>query len=151
MPPDIHVTLWRQILDHADRGTFCWNREIWKQLELIQDAQVLSSLRRCNRVALLQVGQANWPFQLYLDHLERVKNSYGAFISEYNGNRKSTVNLVDCSIVCLGMTLELPVLSMETPPKQQSQTKMRIPELCMKENVLHYDVNQFLRQEGITL
>ncbi|MCY3627098.1 MAG: hypothetical protein OXG88_05605 [Gammaproteobacteria bacterium] len=61
------------------------------------------------------------------------------------------VNLVDCSIVCLGMTLELPVLSMETLPKQPSPKKMRIPELCMKENVLHYDVNQFLRQEGITL
>lgn len=73
-------------------------------------------------------------------------------ISEYNGNRKSTAGLNDISIIALAMTLGLPLISMETQNVYQpSQKKMRIPDVCAAEGVLHLTFNDFLRAEGITL
>lgn len=81
-----------------------------------------------------------------------MRSDYEGVISEYNGNRKATVGLNDISIIAMAKTLNLPIISMEKPNLfQPSQTKMRIPDVCLKEHVTHLSFNDFLRSEGITL
>ena len=75
---------------------------------------------------------------------------YVGYISEYNGNRKGTVSLNDCSIVCLAKTLDLPVMSTWKRNRYPSEVKIRIPELCDREGIGHYDLTELLRAEGIT-
>ena len=149
--PDVHVTLWKVILEHTERGTFCWTEQIWQQLKLIQDSRILDCLNHCNRSACLRVGEINWPDQLYLDHLERIQDTYRDYISELNEKRKRTIDLVDCSIVSLAVTLNLPVLSMEKPIGPSSTIRLKIPDLCAREDVQHYDLTGFFRTEGITV
>lgn len=75
--------------------------------------------------------------------------TYKAVISEYNGNRKSTICLNDVSIIALAKTLTLPVVSMESLSTQDSNKRKRIPNVCQDEGVPHLNFNQFLRAEGI--
>lgn len=97
----------------------------------------------------LEIGEAGWDWPTYLEHAERLRVTYKPVISEYNGNRKSTVGLNDISIIALAKTLALPLVSMEKTSFQASATKMRIPQVCYLESVMHMDFNQFLRAEGI--
>ena len=80
-----------------------------------------------------------------------MQSTYETVISEFNGNRKNTICLNDISIIALGKTLILPVVSMEAKAVQISDTKKRIPEVCNLESVTHYDFSEFLRKEGITI
>jgi hypothetical protein len=52
-----------------------------------------------------------------------MQDDYRRYISEFNNNRKDTVGLNDISIIALGRTLNLPVVSMETLVKDEKSTK----------------------------
>lgn len=150
-PPDVHATLWSRIIDLIDSGAFCWNTEIWEEMNgSISDVKVAASLDACHKdKGCYEVLQDHWDWQSYTQRYEAMKVAYKPYISELNNNRKSTVGLNDCSIVCLAKTLGLPVASMESPPGQPSQTRMRIPELCRRENVKHFNLTELFRNEGI--
>ena len=150
MPPDVHVSLWKLIRGLIEDGVFCWNTEIWEELDGSIRGEAGEWLNSCNHTACYEVWADGWDWQAYLSHVESMRTGYYEYISEYNGNRKSTVSLNDCSIVCLGKTLNLPVASMEKPNLQPSAKRLRIPELCSLEGVLHFDLNQLLRKEGLT-
>lgn len=150
MPEDIHISLWGQVRSRVEDGVFCWNAEIAAELTSIV-GKIGNCLADCNGACCLEIGQGAWPWNDYLAQFERMRVEYKSVISEYNGNRKNTVNLTDVSIVALGKTLGLPVMSMEKPNRgQPSEKKMRIPDLCAAESIKHFNFNQFLRAEGIT-
>jgi len=150
MPPDVHVTLWSRIIELLKGGTFCWNTEIWEELNGSISGEVGESLAKCNEGMCFEVGVGDWDWPKYLEYVDLMRTEYGQYISEYNGDRKGTVNLKDCSIVCLAKTLQLPVASMEKPWRQRSEMKMRIPELCDREGIEHYDLTRLMRAEGLT-
>ncbi len=151
MPPDVHVTLWKKIFTLVEDCAFCWTEEISHQLERIPNAQFIEILKVINKVACFDLEKDGWPRTAYQEHFNRVTRKYQHVIKEYNGDRQATIDIADCSIVCLGITLGLPVVSMEKPNDHSRKRRMRIPDLCEEENVTHYDMTQFLRQEGITL
>ena len=152
MPPDIHISLWSRVKTLISDGAFCWNMEIWEELDgSIKDPDVAACLRGCHTSGgCFEVAHDRWDWNAYLERYEGVKVKYRQYISEYNGMRKSTVGLNDCSIVCLGKTLGLPVASMEAEATQPSSKKMRIPELCKREGVEHVNLTQLFRKENIT-
>jgi hypothetical protein len=99
-----------------------------------------------------EIGVGNWDWNEYISNVNRMTKRYHAFISDYHNNRQSTIDLKDLSLVALAKTLTLPVVSMEGfDGGQISETKMRIPRLCINENVIHYTFVELLRKEGISL
>ncbi|MCY4362885.1 MAG: DUF4411 family protein [Gammaproteobacteria bacterium] len=150
MPPDVHVSLWREIMRLIEDGVFCWNMDIWNELSPSVSGEIGECLSFSNEIVCFEVGIGDWPWQKYLEYVELMRTKYKDYISEYNGNRKGTISLNDCSIVCLAKTLGLSVMSMEKPYRQPSQKKIRIPELCSREGIRHYDLTELLRAEGIT-
>lgn len=151
MPEDIYVTLWAAVRERIKAGVFCWNAEIAKELESI-DGQTGQCIKDCTDAMCFEIGVGDWDWQAYIAHVERCRVQYRQYISEYNGNRKRTVGLNDVSIVCLAKTLGLPILNMEAPNRHQgSDSRMRIPDLCIAEGVEPYDFVRFLRSEGIRL
>lgn len=151
MPPDVHVTLWDKISHMIESGHFCWNVEIWEEMNGSIIGEVGQCLTDCNNNCCLEIGVSSWDWQKYLALVEEYRVKYHEFISEYNGNRKGTVGLNDCSIVALGATLDLPVASMERRNTNPSAKRIRIPELCDREGVDHYDLTELLRNERITI
>ena len=147
MPPDVHVTLWRRIAAMIDAGHVCWTVDIWEELDGSITGDIGACLKDNKATCCLEVGDDHWDWQEYLVVVENYRVKYRGFISEYNGNRKGTVGLTDCSIVTLG----LPVASMERRNTSPSEKRIRIPELCDREGVDHLDLTQLLRNEGITL
>jgi len=151
MPPDVHVTLWGKITDLLTDGIFCWNTEIWEELKGSIAGEIGECLAECNNGSCYEIGGENWDWQRYLELVEYVRQQYKGVISEYNDNRKNTVGLNDCSIVCLAKTLGLPVASMERRGNQTSAKRLRIPDMCELEGVAHFDLTELLRAEGITV
>lgn len=117
MPDDIHVTIWEKVKAVIQAGVFCYNVEIHKELQLI-NGSVGKCLMDCADGCLFEVGEADWDWKTYLEILEALKQKYKTCISEYNGNRKDTVGLNDISIIALAMTLNLPLISMESESVQ---------------------------------
>ena len=152
MPEDIYVSLWSNVMSRIDAGVFCWNVEIAEELEGIFGS-LGDCLKACNGYCCLEVGIGDWPWQDYLQLVDDWRNQYRPFISEYNGNRKSTVSLNDLSIVALANTLKLPAaVSMEKRNTgHPSSAKLRIPDLCDRVSVRHLSFNEFLAAEGITV
>lgn len=150
MPPDVHVSLWSRIRGLIEGGAFCWNTEIWDELDGSIQGDIGECLKACNGDACFEVGADHWDWKAYLEHIERVRVDYQGFISEYNGNRKNTVGFHDCSIVCLAKTLALPVASMEKRGTQPSVKKLRIPDLCDRMGIEHFDLTDLMRAEGLT-
>ena len=150
MPPDVHVTLWARIRGLLESGAFCWNTEIWDELDGSIQGEIGECLAGCNQEACYEVGAEHWDWGTYLENIEYVRTEYRDFISEYNSNRKRTVGLNDCSIVCLAKTLQLPVAIMEKPSGQASVNTLRIPDLCDREGVRHFDLTGLMRAEGLT-
>lgn len=152
LPQDIHVSLWRCVADLLEDGVFCWNQEIWEEMNGSIYGNVANSLQACqdNR-GCFEIGQDHWDWNQYLWHVNDISERYRDFISEYNGNRSGTIGLNDCSIVCLARTLGLPVASMEKRNPHPSPIRLRIPELCEREGIQHFDLNALLRAEGITV
>lgn len=150
MPEDIHKTLWASILSTVRAEIFCWNDEIAKEMASIP-GMVGATLKGCNGSCCYEINKGSWDWSLYLTTINAWRVEYKRFISEYNGNRKNTVGINDLSLVALAYTLNLPVVSMEKPHLgQQSQTKLRIPDLCRIVNVDHYNFTQLCRREGIS-
>ena len=152
MPPDVHTTLWERIGALIDGGAFCWNTEIWQEIDGSIPGETGDSLKRRHRSGgCYEIGQSHWDWQAYLAHVDAMNDKYRQYISEYNGDRKSTVGVTDVSIVCLAKTLGLPVASMEKPTSHSSPKRIRIPGLCNREGIPHYDLNELLRKEKITV
>lgn len=151
LPEHIYVSLWAKVIEAIESGVFCWNADVAEQLKSIP-GNVGATLAACNGNCCLEIGQESWPWRKYLEVVEGWRVSYKQFISEYNGNRKNTIDLVDLSVVALAKTLGKPVMSMERRnPGQPSATKLRIPDLCDRENVRHLAFNDFLEVECIKI
>ncbi|MGD0432694.1 MAG: DUF4411 family protein [Acetobacteraceae bacterium] len=150
MPEDIHATLWQRIASSVSSGVFAVTTEIYDELALLRGpiGVCINSHRDSLR---FEVGDQKWNWQLYLDHTNRMLRDYRAYISEYNGNRKGTIGINDMSIIALGRTPGLPVISMETLIREPQAKRQRIPNICMMENVQHLTFSDFLRMEGIKL
>jgi len=143
--------LWDRVRKTVEDGKIGFNTEIMEELGSIT-GQLGECLQACAKSCCFEIGNDDWPWEEYIEHVEALKVTYEGVISEYNGNRKGTVGLNDISIIALAKTLNLPVISMEKANVyQQSETKMRIPDVCAAEDVPHIDFNTFLRMEGIKL
>ena len=150
MPEDIHMTLWRNVLASIQAEIYCWNVEINDEMTLIQGT-VGDALNNCKDSCCYEVGKGNWDWESYLVTIDNWRTQFSQYISEYQGNRKNTIGLNDLSIVALAHTLNLPIVSMESPNLgQRSQTKLRIPDLCQEVGVVHYNFTELCRNEGIT-
>lgn len=150
MPEDIHSSLWSQVAKLVDGGKFAVTTEIYE--ELIHLPGTIGDCIRNNKENLqFEIEEEHWDWESYLAHVERMRESYKDVISEYNGNRRNTVGLNDISIIALGKTLGLPVISSETKLRmeQESTKRQKIPDVCDLEGVNHLTFNQFLRAEGI--
>ncbi len=146
------MSLWSQVILRLEAGVFCWNVEIAKELESIDLGGLGDYLKRHRKRCCLEVGIGDWPWQDYVQLLDDWRLRFRGFLSEYNGNRKGTINNNDLSIVALAKTLKLPVVSMEkrnTNKGPPSSAKLRIPDLCDRERVTHLFFNDFLKKEGI--
>lgn len=151
VPPTIYKTLWQIVYDLIDVRTFCWTKEIDSQLSLIQ-GDLGAKLREQSRHCCFEIGTDNWPWREYINTINEWRYVYQENISEYNGNRKNTIDLTDLSIVALAKVLEKSVLSMEKPsPIFSSSRRRRIPDLCVFEDVEHVDFNTFLLQRRIDI
>lgn len=149
-PDDIHVTLWAQICDRIIDGVFAVTAEIYDEL-----THLPGSVGRCvadhDADLKLEVGSGAWDFQTYLAHVANCHPRYEPFISGTGGS-KASLSMADFSIVMLGKTLALPVVSMEIACGHFPESKKRkIPDVCMTENVAHMTFNDLLRAEGIKL
>lgn len=149
MPEDIHASLWQQIAERIRDGQFLCNTEIMDELRSIP-GQIGACLVECCSHLCLEIGDNSWPWEDYLSHVEHMRVTHEAVISEYNGNRKNTVGLNDVSIIAFAKAMALPLVSMERANvHQRSLTKMRIPDVCAIEKVKHLSFNEYLRAEGI--
>lgn len=138
--------IWGFVMAQIEGGLFAVNTEIYEELCLLP-GNVGTCLQDNKSNLILEVGE-NWNWQAYLANVERMRTKYTSVISEYNGDRKSTIGLNDVSIVALAKTLGLPLISMESISFQTSATKMRIPGLCAAEGVQHLTFNDFLGKEN---
>jgi len=151
MPPDIHETLWRVLANLVDAGTFCWNKEIWNEIDGSIYGDIAQNLKAANKAGCLyDLDDPSWDVRSYIDNQNDLCARYSGYIAEYNG-KDNTVGLNDVSIIALAKTLNKPVASMErenTNPGS-SLIRMRIPELCSREKIPHLNFVQLLRKEGV--
>jgi hypothetical protein len=84
----------------------------------------------------------------YIDHCNKMEDEHHDFISEFIGGTKKTVGLTDISIIALAKTLNLPVVSMESPVTSESK-KLHIPDVCKLQSVEHLTFSEFLRKEQL--
>jgi hypothetical protein len=151
MPEDCFGSLWQKIETLISSNVFCCNAEIAEQY-----THIVGSVGKClvyhTPKMLYEIGIGGWAWSEYILYVNIMSKKYHAFISDYHNNRQNTIDLKDLSLVALAKTLALPVVSMEGfDGGQISATKMRIPRLCINENVIHYTFIGLLRKEGITL
>lgn len=150
MPPDIHKTMWEKITEMLASGVIAVTREIYDEMCHIGGV-VGDCIKKNQGQLVLEVDQDDWDCYQYIEHVAKMQITYQKVISELNGNRKNTVGLNDISIIALGKTLRVPVVSMESETKQISDAKKRIPEVCQLEGVEHYNISRFLRAEKIII
>src|SRR5579859_143111 len=149
MPQDIHRSLWKAISEMVVAGKFAVTAEIYDELTHL-DGDIGDCIPANKAEMQLEVGDGAWDSATYLGHAARMQIDHQAVISQNNGNRKGTVGLKDISIIALGSTLRLPVVSMESTLPPQARWK-RIPNICAIEGVEHVAFNDFLRRERIVL
>ena len=150
IPADIHTSLWKLVSDFLVSGKVAVTKEIYEEMVYIP-GPIGDVIRNNEASLLLEVEQGSWDWGAYLQHVAELQEKYEGVISEFNGGRKNTICLNDVSIIALAKALGVPVVSMEAPVVQVSNTKKRIPEVCDLEGVLHYDFSKFLRKEGIRI
>ena len=151
LPHDIYVTLWREVMSRIEAGIFATTSEIYDH-ELLHIPGELGECIKANKPQLvLEVNAGTWDWRGYIAHSTRMNTAHHQFIWEYvDGNPKKTVGLNDMSIIALGKTLSLPVLSMETSAAKSPKHR-RIPDICDAETMQHYWFNDFLRAENIRI
>lgn len=147
MPEDIHVSMWSQFCDLVEKGDIAVTVEIFEEMELLP-GNVGNCIKDNKNELVLDVGNTNWDWQTYVDHSARMNTEYHHFISEYNGGSPKMISLNDMTIIALGKTVGIPVVSMETPIIVADSPKRRIPNICQLEDVIHLTFNEFLRAEG---
>jgi Domain of unknown function (DUF4411) len=150
MPEDIHSTLWQRIAGIIMAGGFAVTKEIYDELFHLPGS-IGDCIRSNSNLMLLEIGDDAWDWNAYIRHINRMKDDHGAFISEYNGGRKRTIGLNDLSIVALGKTMALPVISMESFNRDPSSKSRRIPDVCFLEGIQHLTFSEFLRVERVRL
>lgn len=146
MPEDIHDSFWQQVMKRVEDGAIAVTAEIYEEM-----CHIPGNLGTCIKdnksKLLLEVGEGDWDWQTYIAEAKRMQTDYRQFISEYNGGSKRTVGLNDLSIVALGKTLKIPVVSMERLLVEGN--KRRIPNICQMDRVTHHDFHEFCRLEKI--
>jgi hypothetical protein len=150
MPEDIHSVLWSHVAKVVDAGKLAVTTEIYE--ELVHLPGPIGQCIQNNKSQLeLEIEQDGWPWQKYLEHVERMRCTYEAVISEYNGNRKNTVGLNDISIIALAKTLGLPVINSEKKLAimQQSNKRQKIPDICILEGVAPISFNDRADLESV--
>lgn len=150
MPQDIHVSLWDQVKLAIEGGHLAVTQEIYGELTHLPGA-LGECISENQSNLLLEVGDADWPFEVYIGHAKRMQTVHAAYIRENCGGKKSTLGLNDLSIIALAKTLTCPVISMEKAKAHQSEKWRQIPDVCALEKVPHMTFNDFLRAEGIKL
>ena len=131
-------------------GVFATTTEVYDEL-ILMPGNVGQCLRDHSAEIKLEVGAGNWNYAGYIANFQKLHPKYQHFIAGTGGS-KASLSMPDFSIVILGMTLALPVVSMERPCAQNLHTKSRkIPDLCNAEGIVHMDFNELLRAEGIRL
>lgn len=143
-PRDIHEKMWNDVLTLVTSGRVAVTKEV---LMIYIPSGVGEAISNSSELILLEVGQGNWNWQTYIDHSNRMQDSYSRFISEFNGNTSDTIGLNDLSIICLAKTLNLPLVSMEKLVGEASSKRRRIPDICKYEGIQHLEFNDFLRKE----
>jgi len=149
VPPDIHVTLWEQVEALIASGIFAVTYEIYEELQKIPEGfgEMVKDYRD---QLLLEIGDDDWDFAAYIAASNELNDKHHGFISEYIGGSKRTVGLNDMTIISLGKSLHLPVISMEVSTNSSPKYK-RIPDICHIEGIDHLTFNDLLRAEKISL
>lgn len=150
LPSHIYVSLWPLIISKINAHWFCWNVEISNELNSIR-GPVGEALKNCHNACCYEVGADGWDWESYLQIVDQWRITYKEYISEYNGNRKNTISLNDLSIVAFAKIVGLPILSMERRTSEASRKRLKIPDLCDREDVRHFSFNEFLEVEGLTI
>lgn len=150
MPEDIYVSLWAQICERVRAGYFVATTEVYDELVHIPGA-VGQCLRDHEADIKLEIGSGDWDYSTYLVNFSTLHPKYEPFINGTGGSKMS-LSMADFSIVMLGKTLLLPVVSMEIPSAHLPGSKKRkIPDVCAAEGVQHMTFNDLLRAERITI
>jgi hypothetical protein len=148
MPEDIHESMWNGFKTNGiQSGIIAVTAEIYEEMEHIAGS-VGECIKKHKADMLLEVGGAEWDWNGYIDHTNRMQATYKNYISEYIGGSTKTVCLNDISIIALAKTLDLPVVSMEAMLAANG-AKRRIPNICQSENVPHLRFSEFLRAENL--
>ncbi|CAN5721121.1 hypothetical protein BH23CHL3_BH23CHL3_06420 [soil metagenome] len=147
-PDDIYGPIWRKVIAVIEAGEIAVTTEIYDEMH----GSIWSMVGQCidanKDLMVLEIADDSWDYARYVQVAAYMQMRHREFIAEHNKNRKDTVGLNDISIIALGKTLDLPVVSMESSAAG-SMTKRRIPDICNAEQVEHLDFNDFLRQAGI--
>lgn len=149
MPEDIHTTMWSRVIEVFESGSIAVTAEIYEEMTRVPGG-IGECVKAKKNELLLEVNADGWDWQKYLDCSNGIILAHRDFISEYTGGSPRTVGLTDVSIVALGKSLELPVVSMEKLVTAPDAQKRRIPNVCVAEGVEHLDFNDFLRREGLS-
>lgn len=147
-PIDIHATVWKKTMEMIEDKKFAVTTEIYTEMEFIQGE--LGDCVRANKVNLvLEVGDSNWDYSSYINHVNRMRTTYDAFISQAGTASTNTVSVNDISIIALAKTLGIPLVSMEKSAGA-SPSRKKIPDICALEKVTHLTFNDMLRAEQIS-
>ncbi len=146
MPEDIHGWMWDRMIDFIQSDFLAVTKEIYDEMTHIQ-GRIGDCIRNSEELMVLEVNKGDWDWEVYVRHVADMQRRHHQFISEYNGGSRRTICLNDMSIIALGKTLSLPVVSMEALIMQPESKNRRIPNICQIETVEHLTFSDFLRRE----
>lgn len=143
----IYRGLWQQMTDFLLAGHIGTTQEIYDEMCHVPDA--FGDCIRANRSALvMEVGEGDWNYAVYIRQYNRLAKQYEAHLSEYTHmSAADTICLNDMTVIALAKTLDLPVVSEESSAGN-SPLKRRIPDICLAEGIPHLYFNDFLEQVG---
>ncbi len=148
MPEDIHRSLWYEIKNVIGSGVIGVTPEIYQEM-----LHLPGSLGKCiknNKGQLILAPGIELDMSKFAANSNQILKDHHNFISEYSGGSAKTACLNDMTIVILAKTLNLPLVSMESPATG-SQAKRRIPDVCKIEGIQHLTFSQYLRLENIRI
>ena len=150
MPQDIHTSLWAQIEKRIVTGVFATTPEVYEELTHISPP-IGKCIEQNKGKLVYEIRKGQWDWEFYIEHTNRMQAKYKPFISERNNNRARMISLNDLSVIALGKTLDLPVISMEKRKAMNSTVRKGIPDICDAEEIKHMDFNELLKAENIKL
>ena len=150
MPDDIYQPIWEMVIGVLETGAVAVTREIYEEMEGSLRGVVGTFIDAHRDLLVLEIGDATWNWQSYRPTLDAMTKAHRAFIAEYS-NRAGNVGLNDLSIIALAKVLDVPLVGMEAKSGPDAKTKRKIPDVCLIEEVVYLDFNEFLRREGLSL